>query len=219
MASSLESIVLIRHARSVANTDPRIYRTTPDHAIPLIDPEGDADALRAAQWLRDMDIDAPSACAWNSPYLRCKQTRDLIVRHAFDDGSALAQRESFLLREQEFGDWDGFSDVEIAEYDPARWRRLQRMSDLLGRFYFRFPNGESRADVVTRVTLFIAKLHRSRFSHHLVFLHGVTQRAFRMSWFNRPIEWFESEKNPANASVVAIRRGDDGQWFEESWSP
>jgi hypothetical protein len=40
-----------------------------------------------------------------------------------------------------------------------------------------------------------------------------------MSWFNRPIEWFESEKNPANASVVAIRRGDDGQWFEEVWSP
>lgn len=219
MSSTVESIALIRHARSVANADPRVYRTTPDHAIPLIDPEGDADALAAAAWIKAQDVDPARVCAWNSPYLRCKQTRDLVLRNTFADPAELSQRESFLLREQEFGDWDGFTDVEIAEYDPARWRRLQRMSDHLGRFYFRYPNGESRADVVTRVTLFIAKVHRSRFDHHLVFLHGVTQRAFRMAWFNRPIEWFESEKNPANASVVVIRRGPGGQWSEESWSP
>lgn len=219
MSPSVESIVLVRHARSVANADAKVYRTTPDHAIPLLDPEGDTDAVRAAAWVRALDLDPPRVCAWNSPYLRCKQTRDLVLRHAFDDPHRLSQRESFLLREQEFGDWDGFSDLEIAEYDPARWRRLQRMTDSLGRFYFRYPNGESRADVVTRATLFIAKVHRSRFHHHLVFLHGVTQRALRMAWFNRPIEWFESEKNPANASVVVIRRDTDGQWAEETWTP
>ena len=120
--------MLIRHARSVANVDPRIYRTTPDHAIPLIDPEGDADALRAAKWLRDMDIDAPSACAWNSPYLRCKQTRDVIVRHAFDDERALAQRESFLLREQEFGDWDNMDDVNMQTENPRRYKALLQVT-------------------------------------------------------------------------------------------
>ena len=61
---------------------------------------------------------------------------------------------------------------------------------------------------------FLGKLHRSRYPHHLIFLHGITQRAFRMAWFDRPVEWFESEPNPQNASVLQIIRNQAGQWAE-----
>ena len=88
------------------------------------------------------------------------------------------------------------------------------MSDHDGRFYFRYPCGESRADVVQRIAIFMAKLHRSQFRHHVLFLHGVTQRAFRMAWFNHSVEWFEDEPNPANATVLVIARGPDGRWAE-----
>ena len=88
------------------------------------------------------------------------------------------------------------------------------MTDHHGRFYFRYPAGESRADVVERLSIFLGKLHRTRFHHHVIFLHGVTQRAFRMAWFNRSVEWFEAESNAANASVLLIARDATGAWSE-----
>ena len=144
--------------------------------------------------------------------------------------------------------------------------------DAYNKFYFRYPNGESRADVVQRATLFTSKLFRSvhfpttfdvyythtrtyhhmsniashtrtyishheqhctRSSvsvdsiflrgsrqHHIVFLHGVTQRALRCSLANLTVHWFESEPNPPNGSVLVMRRNSDrdtGQRWSEQW--
>ncbi len=215
MNPDIETVVLVRHARSVANDDPRVYLTTPDHAIPLSAPEGDREALTAGARIATLGLDPAAVCSWCSTYLRCLQTESLVLRAAFGERADLVgRRESFLLREQEFGDWDSLSDGEIAARDPERWAKRRRMADTLGRFYFRYPNGESRADVVQRIVLFIGKLQRSRYRHHFVFLHGVTQRAFRMAWFNHPVQWFEAEANPPNASVVLARRDASGRWGE-----
>lgn len=215
MLQTVKTVVLVRHARSTANDDPSVYLTTPDHAIPLVRPADDPAALTAGDALRGLGLDPGLVCSWYSPYLRCKQTQALVLARAFGDAAGLVRcRESFLLREQEFGDWDSLTDEQIATTDPARHARLQRMTDALGRFYFRYPHGESRADVVERMTLFLGKLHRSRYAFHVVFLHGVTQRAFRMAWMNLPVEWFETEPNPTNASVLRITRETDGRWAE-----
>jgi 2,3-bisphosphoglycerate-dependent phosphoglycerate mutase len=88
------------------------------------------------------------------------------------------------------------------------------MSDHHGRFYFRYPSGESRADVVQRLVTFFGKVRRSRYPNHIVVLHGVTQRAFRMAWCNRSVEWFESEPNPENASVLVLRRDASRHWAD-----
>jgi broad specificity phosphatase PhoE len=63
-------------------------------------------------------------------------------------------------------------------------------------------------------TSVISKMQRSRYPHHIVFLHGVTQRAFRMHWFDRSPDWFEEEPNPANASVTLIERDGRGRWVD-----
>lgn len=215
MNPAVHTVVLIRHARSTANEDPSVYLTTPDHAIPLARPSDDPAALAAGDAVRALDLDPAAVCSWYSPYRRCRQTQALVVGRAFGESADLVRcRESFLLREQEFGDWDSLTDAQIAERDPERHARQQRLTDTLGRFYFRYPNGESRADVVERITLFLGKVHRSRYAMHLVFLHGVTQRAFRMAWMNLPAEWFETEPNPANASVLHIARDAEGRWAE-----
>jgi 2,3-bisphosphoglycerate-dependent phosphoglycerate mutase len=215
MASTLKTIVLVRHAPSLANVDPNVYCTTPDHAIALARPDDDASALSAGQIVGRLGMPPDDTCCWSSTYLRCKQTEALVTRGAFPSSAGnLRRRESFLLREQEFGDWDGLSEAEIEERYPGHFEKRRRMTDALGRFYFRFPNGESRADVVQRVTIFLGKMHRTRYNHHLVFLHGVTQRAFRMAWFDHPPEWFETEPNPKTASVLLIRRDETGRWME-----
>lgn len=207
MDSTIDRILLVRHATSVANVDPTVGLQTPDHAIPLVDPEADEDARDAGATVRGLDVDPASVCSWSSSFLRCRQTEAIVLERAFGEASALInRRESFLLREQDFGDWDGLSDAEIVERDPHHWEKRRRALDTLGIFYFRYPNGESRADVVERMSIFIGKIHRSRYRTHLIFLHGVTQRAFRMAWMNRSVEWFEAERNPGNASVLLIER-------------
>jgi 2,3-bisphosphoglycerate-dependent phosphoglycerate mutase len=215
----IKRLVLVRHGVSTANLDPSEYARVPDHCIRLADPLADAACLAAGMQLSQLgfsDFAMSSLCAWSSPYLRCIETERLVIARAFGaDGASIQRRESFLLREQEFGDWDGWSEEEIAARDPLRFAKRERMTDALGRFYFRYPNGESRADVAQRVGLFVGKLQRSRFPCHLIFLHGVTQRAFRLAWLNHSVEWFEREPNPANASTLLIERDSDtGRWVE-----
>lgn len=215
MNSDISTIVLIRHGRSTANLDPAVYLTTPDHAIPLARPGDDPDALDAGAKLATLGLRVSELCSWRSPYLRCVQTEELVMRRALGAGfDEVRRRESFLLREQEFGDWDGLDEAEMAALDPVKYARRARMTDHRGRFYFRYPSGESRADVVQRISVFLGKLHRTRYRHHVLFLHGVTQRAFRMAWFNASSEWFEAEPNPENASVLVIRRDARGRWAE-----
>jgi 2,3-bisphosphoglycerate-dependent phosphoglycerate mutase len=221
MDSTIDRILLVRHARSVANVDPTVGLSTPDHMIPLVDPDADEEAHEAGSVLAELDIDPGEACSWSSSFLRCRQTEGIVLARAFGiAGSAVHRRESFLLREQDFGDWDGLTDEEIQERDPQRWEKRRRAADTLGIFYFRYPNGESRADVVQRMSIFIGKIHRSRYRTHIIFLHGVTQRAFRMAWMNRSVEWFEEERNPENASVLLIERDPDTtRWVDRYLRP
>jgi 2,3-bisphosphoglycerate-dependent phosphoglycerate mutase len=203
----IERLILVRHGVSTANLDPRIYLQVSDHRIPLVDPQNDSGAVHAGVAIKALGIRAEEVCVWTSPYVRCMQTLEIVTRTAFEESSSkVLRRESFLLREQEFGDWDGLSEEVIAERYPVLFEKRKKLADEYGRFYFRYPNGESRADVVQRVTLFLGKVQRSSHPTHLIFLHGVTQRAFRMAWMNHPVDWLEREPNPKNASVHIIER-------------
>ncbi len=218
MDSTISRILLVRHARSIANVDPTVYLRMPDHMIPLADPHEDEDARAAGDAIATLGIDPTSVCSWSSSFLRCRQTERIVLGRAFGTpGETVSRRESFLLREQDFGDWDGLTDHEIQERDPPRWDKRRRAVDTLGIFYFRYPNGESRADVVERMSIFIGKIHRSRYVTHLIFLHGVTQRAFRMAWMNRSVEWFEAETNPLNASVLLVERDAETQRWSDRY--
>jgi broad specificity phosphatase PhoE len=215
MTKAIRTVLLVRHARSTANDDPRVYRTVPDHMIPLTRPTDDPAALLAGEAIRRLSLDPAKICSWCSTYLRCVQTESVVLGAAFGEAAAgIRRRQSFLLREQEFGDWDSLTEEEIEAVDPVRFARRKRLTDNFGRFYFRYPFGESRADVTQRTTIFLGKIHRTRYPHHVVFLHGVTQRAFRMAWLNLSVDWFEEEPNPPNASVLMLHRDAEDRWVE-----
>src|SRR5262245_40109618 len=113
-----------------------------DHVIPLTRPADDPSALSAAAAIASLRLDVGTICCWCSTYLRCAQTEALVLAGAFGDAVAgIRKRTSFLLREQEFGDWDSFTDEEMAALDPVRYERRRMLSDAYGRFYFRYPNG------------------------------------------------------------------------------
>lgn len=139
-------ILLIRHGLSTANVNPDEYKSKPDQDVGLVHPGDDATLLEAARHIKALGLDAKNTAVWYSPYLRTQQTRNTIIDHVFskEDRSLLKMRESFLLREQEFGDWDNLTDEEKEHNDPIRfrkWQQLVRKQEEKCLFFFRYPNG------------------------------------------------------------------------------
>ena len=78
-----------------------------------------------------------------------------------------------------------------------------------GRFFYRFPNGESGADVYDRMTIFedhmIRDINAGRFGDNtslVLVTHGLALRVFLMRWFHWSVDQFLDVYNPPNAEVA-----------------
>ena len=213
-------IYLVRHGQSVANVDPSVYRTTADHAVPLSD-LGRAQAREAGEFLRARFEAAGYAerhvRLWCSPYLRTRQTADGIEEACAP--FVTDRREDILLCEQQFGLFDGVPDDELPVLFPAEHAHYRKHERHEGRFWARMPLGESRFDVALRIRLFFGTIQRdAEGGVHTVIVvcHGVTLRAFVMSWLHRTPEWFEEEPNPTNCAIRLIDGNEDRGYLHRS---
>ena len=110
----------------------------PDHTIPLVNPENDPVLIEAGQGLASLNMPPEDTVAWYSPYLRTQQTMETVLKAAFGDRAHQVQkRESFLLREQELGDWNTLSEAEMEKENPRRYIALKQAQDAYNKFYFR----------------------------------------------------------------------------------
>lgn len=80
-----------------------------------------------------------------------------------------------------------------------------------GKFYYRFPEGETGADVYDRVSTFLETLHRDfkkkDFPQNVVIVtHGLTMRLFLMRWFHLKVEEYEAIKNPKNCDFIILTK-------------
>lgn len=106
------------------------------------------------------------------------------------------------LREQDFGNYQEVSSMQ----DVMEKRKTY------GHFFFRFPEGESAADVYDRVASFQDTLYRhfqfkSRTTGRDVVVlvtHGIYSRVFLMKWFRWTYEEFESFTNVPNGSLMVM---------------
>jgi len=158
---------------------------------------------------------------WNSPYLRTRQTAEGLMKGlgTCEVRLDLDRREHVLLCEQQFGLFDGVPDAELPVRFPEEHAHYKKQEDFEGRFWARFPMGESRFDVATRVHQAFGTFHRDAQKHHIhniiVVCHGVTMRAFLMMWLHLTPEWFEAEPNPKNCSIRFIEDGEDRGYIYE----
>ena len=89
-----------------------------------------------------------------------------------------------------------------------------------GRFFYRFPNGESGADVYDRVSTWLESLHRelefgvamSAESTVLLVTHGLTARLFLMRWYRWSVDTFEATETPGNAAILVMERDALGRY-------
>lgn len=112
-------------------------------------------------------------------------------------------------------------DPRIREQDFGNFQQVTSMQDVMskrsiyGHFFYRFPEGESAADVYDRVASFQETLFRyfertNKRPRDAVVLvtHGIYCRVFLMKWFRWTYEEFESFTNVPNGSMIVMEFDD-----------
>lgn len=139
-------IILVRHGESEGNIDTAAYVTTPDNKIQLTS-LGLAQARVAGTRLHDLISNSSNSTTnWRvhfyvSPYQRTRSTLREIGR-SFERERIVGVKEECRIREQDFGNF------QIEE----RMKVIKETRERFGRFFYRFPEGESAADVFDRVS-------------------------------------------------------------------
>lgn len=214
-------IVLVRHGESEGNVDEAAYTRVPDPRIGLT-VKGWREADDCGRRLRDLfssgsrDQDDWKVYFYASPYRRSLETLRGIG-HAFDPHRIAGVREEPRLREQDFGNFQDREQMRVEKEIRQRY----------GRFFYRFPNGESAADVYDRITGFRETLlsdivlgrfqppgHRSTSGDMNIVLvsHGLTLRVFLMRWYKWTVRQFEGLENLANGGELVMQTGEGGRY-------
>lgn len=203
-------LLLVRHGESEANVDRDITKYVPDQRIHLT-AKGRQQAVQAGKQIREM-IQDETVKFIVSPYVRTKETYNGIAQ-AFPD-QKLMVREDVRIREMEYGNYD-------AEDMPE----LQMEKKDFGAFFYRFPEGESPADVYDRASIFLETLYRSWEDNHsenlVIVSHGVMILVLLMRLFKMPIDDYSSFDSLKNGEIICLQRPAHDPKFEIEylWAP
>jgi broad specificity phosphatase PhoE len=183
-----------------------------DVDVPL-SPLGQRQSRALGRWFAALPPDSRPEIVLSSPYLRAQSTAEAIGEAGgFGDGfSKLVIDER--LREKEFGILDRLTRLGIEQRHPE----LAASRQLVGKFYYRAPAGESWCDVILRLrsVLDTISLHYGG-KHVLIVAHQVVVLCMRYLLENmdeKTILAIDAEGDVANCSVteyVFDERKDEG---------
>jgi len=214
-------IILVRHGESQGNLDNSTYTHVPDHQIGLT-AQGMKQAEECGRNIREIIESGGGGSSpstdWRvyfyvSPYQRTLSTLREMGR-AFEREHIIGVREEVRIREQDFGNFQ----------EEERMKNRKETRELFGRFFYRFPEGESAADVFDRVTSFLESLwrdiHMKRINRDhgscdlnlVIVSHGLASRVFLMKWFKWTVQQFELLKNPRNCEIRVMQLGPGGEY-------
>jgi broad specificity phosphatase PhoE len=150
-----ERLYLVRHGQSQGN----VARDAADEAglheidievrdvdVPLSD-LGIHQAEAAGRWFASLPRNERPEVILSSPYVRAKQTAEIICKQGALAGGPTRTIVDERLREREFGIFDRLTTIGIRDRFPEEAAHRRR----LGKFYHRPPGGESWADVILRL--------------------------------------------------------------------
>ena len=146
-----------------------------------------------------------ATAALSSPFNRALTTAQLATR-----GLDVRVRTDERLRERDFGAFDGMTGAGIREQYPDEAKRR----DLLGKFYYRPPGGESWADVALRIRSVLATEGlRYDCERLLVVAHQAVIMVFRYvleELTEQELLEVDRDEQVANASLTRYDRDADG---------
>lgn len=192
-------IILVRHGESEGNCDETLYRTKADNLVELTC-KGSEQAIEAGKRLRAMIPRSDILDFHVSPFQRTLQT----CRGAAKvfEGQVRFTHVDSRIREQEFGNLQG-----------EEFTSLRELQKKVGRFFFRFPQGESGADVFDRTSQWwesffgvTGMMTRSPPDTSVVFTHGLTMRFILMQLFSWSVDTFHTVWNAGNCNIYVLTK-------------
>ena len=179
-----ERLWLVRHGQSQGN----VARDAADEAgahqidiemrdvdVPLSE-LGQQQAHAAGRWFASLADDERPELILSSPYVRAKQTAEIICGEGALSGGPSKSIVDERLREREFGIFDRLTTLGIRDRFPEEAAHRRR----LGKFYHRPPGGESWADVILRLRSMLNTINLHYCDRRvLVVCHQVVVLCFR----------------------------------------
>ena len=196
---------LVRHGESLGNVaDARALEAGADRLdLDVRDPDvqlsdtGRSQAEALGRYLASLPEDQRPTAALSSPFARALTTAQLATA-----GLGIRVRTDERLRERDFGAFDGMTGAGIREQFPDEAERR----DLLGKFYYRPPGGESWADVALRIrSLLATEALRHDCDRLLVVAHQAVIWVFRYvleELTEQELLAVDQEEQVANASLT-----------------
>jgi broad specificity phosphatase PhoE len=177
-------IWLARHGQSAGNVARdaaeqaghiEIVLPTRDVDVPLSE-LGERQAAALGRWFGQLDDSEKPSVILVSPYVRARETAQILSEAAGFDIAELAFTVDERLREKEFGMLDRLTGFGIRHKYPEQ----AEMRSTLGKFYYRPPGGESWCDVILRLRSVVDTITREyRRERVLIVAHQVVVNCFR----------------------------------------
>lgn len=206
---------LVRHGESVGNVADtraqesgagRLELDLRDPDVPLSD-TGRAQAEALGGWLAALPEDERPTAVLSSPFERALTTARLATADL-----GIRVRTDERLRERDFGAFDRMTGAGIREQYPDEADRR----DLLGKFYYRPPGGESWADVALRIRSLMATEGLRHDCERLVIVaHQAVIMVFRYvleELTEQELLAVDREEQVANASLTRYAREASGSF-------
>jgi broad specificity phosphatase PhoE len=137
-----------------------------DIDVPLSD-LGRQQARALGTWLAELPAARRPQVLLCSPYVRARETAQLMLESAAISSADLRLRTDERLREKEFGILDRLTRHGIRHQYPE----LSEQRAHVGKFYFRPPGGESWCDVILRLRSLLEMVTRE-YCNQRVFIVG-----------------------------------------------
>ena len=162
------TIYIVRHGQAKANVEEMVA----GHFDSPLTAKGEKEAKLRAEDLKRIHFDA----VFSSDLMRAKRTAEIITL-----GRQLAVNTTRLIRERNFGDWEGRPIKEVLEEDKKILERLSTLSEQ-GKRAFKINYGyESDNDIAWRLITFLREIAVSFMGQTvLVVVHGSIMRAALM---------------------------------------
>jgi broad specificity phosphatase PhoE len=149
-------LLLVRHGETAANVERRFQG---QHADQPLTERGMTQAIALSHRLAGQAF----GHVYSSDLLRARQTAEMICQ-----GRPLAVVETALLRELDFGSWDGLTYQQARQRDPESWHAWE--TDPLKSAP---PGGETLAQLADCVRRFVEILHRNHLNETVLLVaHG-----------------------------------------------
>ena len=205
----MKRIILVRHGQSEANirlVGGNTQETYVNECEVGLTKLGKMQALTIANTLVEKfgKFDADKTEIWQSPFVRARQTAEII-------NSVLELRKVYedpRISEQDFGDFDYQFMGEWKDINPhSYFVNQKRYNSRHARFFARLDGGENLADVYNRVSLFDMSRCQNNPNTQILVTHGCFIKAAIMYFTGAPVEFvYDFGDDIPNCSAYVLEK-------------